>query len=881
MKNMKYDETSIINKQKQIRSSIGKLKSKSKLGFIRLLFFLGILLICTGFCAATGMLKGLVDAAPSIDTIDVSPKGYATTVYDAGGHETHKLVGSDANRIYVNLDKIPLHVQNAFIAIEDARFWEHNGIDMRGIFRAALTSFSEEKGMTQGASTITQQLLKNQVFDGGNETTFTDKFKRKIQEQYLAIQLENKLSKQEILEYYLNTINLGQNTLGVQAASNRYFDKDVSDLTISEAAVIAGITQNPTQYNPITHPEDNAKKRSVILSYMKEQGYIDESQYNEAVEDDVYSRIADTNTSITSSESITSYFEDALIEQLVEDMKNELGYSETQAYNTIYRGGLKIYTTQEKALQKICDSVINNNDYYPETTTWSLSYQLTIETAEGEIKNYSEQTLKNYFCEADSDFDIFFGSKGDAKAKVKEYKKEVIGEGDTIISENISYVAQPQVSFVLMEQSTGKVKAIVGGRGKKSANRTLNRATDSLRQPGSTFKILSTYLPALDTAGMTLATVQDDAPYDYPGTDTPVHNWTGDSYYKGLTSLREAIYNSMNIVTVKTFDQVTPQVGFDYLTNLGFTSLIDSMTDKNGNVFSDISLPTALGGLTNGVSNLELTAAFASIANAGCYTEPTFYTKVIAHDGTVLLEKEPSTRQVMKESSAYLLTDAMEDVVTQGTGTITQFDEIYMPSAGKTGTTSNDVDIWFVGFTPYYTAGIWGGYDKNTSQSNTTYHKYIWREIMQEVHKKEKLEYKEFPKPDSIVTAQICTKCGNLATEGLCDNAVGGSCVKEEIFAKGSVPTSFCTCHQEYIVCTDSDMLATDGCPKSRVEKRVYLVKEPQKDGENEEETSHTYTADNELMAPESLTKSSCKKHKGRKTRKDTDAEITSDSSPD
>ena len=696
--------------------------------------------------------------------------------------------------MYVTLDNVPAHVQNAFIAIEDERFRQHNGIDIKGIIRAAANTLST-KDLSQGASTITQQLIKNTVFEGGSENTDIAKIKRKIQEQYLAVQLENKINKDTILEYYLNTINLGQNTLGVQAASQRYFGKNVNDLTISEAAVIAGITKNPSGNNPISYPENNKERRATVLEYMKEQGYIDEAEYNEALADNVYDRIAEYNESYISAkgnEQTSSYFNDALFEQVLNDLKVELGYTETQAYNALYRAGLKIYSTQDRQIQDICDEVTNDSSFYPSNSEYQLSYQLSVISADGTETNYNEQTLKAYFLKQNPSFNIYFKDKKSAKPYIKEYRKSVVKDTDTITGENINYIIQPQVSFVLMDQHNGHVLALVGGRGKKTGARTLNRASGSLRQPGSTFKILSTYLPAFDTAGMTLASTEVDEKYYYPGTKVQVHNWTG-SAYKGTTTLREGIYNSMNVVTVKTLAKVTPKVAYDYLVNLGITTLVDSRIDKSGKVFSDIQLPMALGGLTDGVTNLELTAAYASIANGGVYTEPVLYTRILDHDGNVLIDKTPVTRQVFKDSTAYLLTSAMEDVISIGTGTAAKFTGIDMPAAGKTGTTSKDIDLWFEGYTPYYTAGIWGGWDLNKDQVNTTYHKTIWKTIMERVHTEKNLEKKEFDVPDSVSKVSICRICGKLAVEGVC-SSYGSE--KTEYFAKDTIPKEYCSCHQ-------------------------------------------------------------------------------------
>lgn len=768
-----------------------------------------VVIAAVALSGVSGIVNGLMETAPSIDTINVIPDGYATTILNSKGKTIQTLVGKEANRQYATLDTIPKHLQNAFVAIEDERFWVHDGIDLQGIFRATFSGLSNGGEFHQGASTLTQQLLKNQVFNGGEESTFAQKLERKVQEQYLAIQLENRLTKEQILEYYLNTINLGQNTLGVQAAAKRYFDKDVSELTISESAVLAGITQNPAGYNPITHPKRNAKKRTTILSYMKDQGYITSDEYEKAINDKVYARIKAVNKETTATQTTTSYFTDALIDQVISDMKNELGYTETQAYNALYRGGLTIYTTQDASIQKVCDKVINNPSYYPAGSTYQLSYQLTVTDSEGVAHNYNAGTMENWFAKKKKKkIPLYYTDKKKANQYIKVYKKAMSkGTGCQVEGEKIDFVIQPQVSFVVMDQTTGQVKAICGGRGEKTASRTLNRASTSLRQPGSTYKILSTYLPALDTSGMTLATQQKDEPYYYPGTKRLVRNWYRG--YRGTVTIRKAIADSMNVIAVKTLEQVTPKVAYDYLLNLGFTSLVESYTDASGKIYSDISLPMALGGLTKGVSNLELTTAFASVANGGVYNKATFYTKIVDHDGNVLLDKTPvvtktqnkkgeditvvttsSSKQVMKDSTAFLLTSAMQDVVNSGTGTAVKLRGINVPVAGKTGTSTGNKDLWFVGYTPYLTAGIWGGYDASEKQSNTTYHKAIWKAIMEKLSKKHKDEKAKFTMPSSVVSVRICTVCGKPLAENHYSSRS-----KKEYFAKGTVPEETCSIH--------------------------------------------------------------------------------------
>lgn len=823
---MNYGKKEIDSKIDKINSSNKKVFNKIKLNVkIFAVIIVFTLILCAVF-SGVGIVRGLTDSAPDINEENIMPDGYPSIIYDANGKKVQKLMGINANREYKKITDIPECVQNAFVAIEDARFYKHSGVDLQGILRAVFSALSDEK-VTQGASTITQQLLKNQVFGGGNEKSFFGKVSRKIQEQSLAIKLESTIDKKKILEYYLNTINLGQNTMGVETASKRYFGKSVSKLTVSEAAVLAGITQNPTEYNPITEQQNNEAKRKIILKNMLDQKYITEDEYEEALGDDVYSRIQDINKEKRTSSygDINSYYVDAVIENVVSDLKQKLGYTETQAYNAIYREGLKIYTCQDQSLQKICDDVINNDKYYQKNTKSYLSYQLKVKKSDGETELYTEGDVRAFINDAyKKRISFYFKNRKKAEKYIKMFKKKNLDKHDKILSESINLIKQPQASFVLMEQSTGKVRAIVGGRGEKTANRTLNRAASSKRQPGSTFKVLSTYLPALDTSGFTLANVMDDAPYKYPGTNKRVKDWDS-SGYKGLTSLRQGIVDSVNIVTVKTFQKVTPQTGFDYLLNLGFTTLVDRRETSDGQIYSDIQLPTALGGLTDGVTNVELTAAYAAIANGGTYIKPVYYTKIVDSKGNVLLQNSKSGKKVMKNTTAWLLTDAMKDVIKRGTGKKAAFKKIKMTQAGKTGTTSDNTDFWFEGYTPYYTAGIWLGYDSMFTQMSGSASKIMWRDIMEKVHKVKKLKNKNFKKPEDIITRKICKKCGKLAVYGLCDRALDGNDIKTEYFARGTQPKESCDCHVKYTFSNSTGNMAETGASASTNDK-VYLNKD-------------------------------------------------------
>ena len=776
----------------------GKRKSHSAgLAIIRLSLICIISVILAGVIFAYLYAKNLIDQLPDVSTIDISPTGYMSTVYDSDGNEIETLASTGANRTYVVLSDIPEDLQHAFVAIEDLRFYEHNGIDLQGIIRAAVTGVFNGFDFSQGASTITQQLLKNNYFTTWtSEHTFADSLNRKIQEQYLAVQLEKIVSKDTILENYLNSINLGQNTLGVEAAAERYFNKRVSDLTLSESAVIAGITQNPTRYNPISHPEENAKRRKKVLTNMLDQGYITETAYEEALADDVYDRIQVLNTELSTTS--TSYFVDALTDEIIDDLQERLGYSETEAYTLLYSGGLSIYSTQDTAIQSIVQEEINDTENYNGLEQVSFSYRLTLNKADGSTANYSDTTMLSYYQAGNSSYTLEFDSKEEAEAAIEAYKEEIMEAGDEIAGESVTYTLQPQAAMTIMDQTTGHVVAMVGGRGDKTAAKTLNRATGITRQPGSTFKVIACYAAALDAGGMTLASVENDMPTTYAdGTSLKNYN----NKYLGWTNIRTAITNSINVVTVEVMGDIGTSLGFQYAKDLGITTLTDG----------DNNQALALGGITKGVTNLDLTAAYATIANGGEYNTPIFYTTVVDHQGNIILDnRENSSRRVLKETTAWLLTSAMEDVMTSGTGTAANFDGVAV--AGKSGTTTKNRDTLFAGYTPYYTGVIWGGYDDNTPQSYTTYSKVIWKAVMSRIH--EGLAYKDFSKPSGIVQVSVCKKSGKLAVNGVCDHDPRGSQVYTEYFEEGTQPTEYCDKHYLGYVCTQTHMFANSECPQ-------------------------------------------------------------------
>lgn len=850
---MNYGKKGIIQKKKKLNSSHTKMETKLGVTAIKLLFIVAIAFIVAGSCLALGAAQGIITSAPDVSTIDVSPEGYATKIYDNNGNEIQSLSTTGSNRIFVDIDNIPLQLQNAFIAIEDERFYEHNGIDIKGILRAG-TVFLTTGQLSEGASTITQQLLKNNVFKAYNETTI-EKIKRKIQEQYLAVKLETVMDKKTILGNYLNTINLGNGYYGVQTAAQGYFGKDVSELTLSECAVIASITQSPAGLNPIKYPTENQKRQLKVLKNMLEQGYISQEEYDEAVSDDVYARIQDRDIEV--ADSTYSYFVDATIDQLIEDLVNQKGYTEEQATNMIYKGGLQVYTTQDMAMQEIADRIINDPDYYPSNTELSISYSLAIKDTSGNVNYYSHYGLLDYFKKDKgiSNFTLIFDSEEDAQVYIDEYKNALLENGGEVVQESVSYIVQPQMSFTLMDQHTGYVKVIVGGRGEKSGNRTLNRAVDTTRQPGSSIKPLADYGPALDIGAITLATAIDDAPYYYSGEDGRLVKNYFEGEYRGLMSVRTALKLSQNVPAVKVLTQITPQVGFNYLLKFGFTTLISPKEAVNGN--HDVVQSLALGGLTYGVHNIEMCAAYATIANEGVYTKPVYYTQVKDKDGNVILDNTtPQTHTVLKKSTAWLLTNALESVTANGTAEAAQLNN--QPTAGKTGTTQNVTDKWFCGYTPYYTAAIWLGYDDNSKElSGYIDHRRMWRTIMQEIH--DNLETGSFEKPDDIVETTVCSQSGKLPVEGLCDQDPRGSQLTTEYFSKDNNPTEQCDVHIKVTICDDTGEIASANCPHKTTKimiKKAEIVSNPS----GEDETTYT-TWDQEYSITEEQLSKVCSVH--------------------
>lgn len=836
---MKFTRHSIENRLYEMKSKRARIWHRFTGILKTVILFCFVASLFLGASFGYGLFRGILDSAPDIHKIHVGPTSYATKIYDKKGNLMSTLVTEGSNRERVSYEELPKDMINAFVAIEDERFWRHNGIDFRSILRAVRGVVSDDSS-AGGGSTITQQLLKNNVFGGGLHEGKFEKYVRKIQEQYLALELEDqpgldkKEIKKSILTEYLNTINLGANTLGVKVAARRYFNKEVSELSLSESTVIAAITKNPSKLNPITHPENNAVRRKQVLHNMLSQGYIDESRYQEALNDPVYERIQNVNLVTQGEDKPYSYYTDELTEQVVDALMERLNYKREDATKLLYSGGLTIYANQDPDLQAIVDQEINNPENY-DTAKYSISWRYTLQHEDGTIVNFSEKDIEKYLKEGKGiSFNGLYTSKDQANKRIEEFKEKVTVDSDRILGETVDYVLEPQASFVLMDPHTGEVLALTGGRGEKKQSKTLNRASNVLRQPGSTFKIITSFAPAIDLYGATLASTYYDSEYTL-GNKT-FKNWYSGGYL-GFQSIRDGIVYSLNIVAVRCLmETVKPERGYQYAESLGITSLVKD--DENPAL--------ALGGLTRGVSNLELTQAFSAIANGGELEKAKFFSKIVDQDGKVLIDTtEDKPTQVMKATTAYLLTDAMKesmesnrafasDVRVSSTSTRAHFDG--MSQAGKSGTTSNNRDIWFIGYTPYYIGGVWGGCDDNqvlkdakTGEYNggTGFHKDIWRKIMTKIH--EGKTDPGFSRPEDIVEAQVCRKSGKLPTSG-CYQDYRGSAVITELFAKGTVPTEKCTYHTSW-----GAMLVPENLRDLDTDDHYYSYKEPEEEEEDED----------------------------------------------
>ncbi len=876
-----------------------------------------VLISLTLFAGSVGLaFVNILTTAPEIDPYSIN-SGFEETslIFDKDKNLLEKVETAEY-RTFVKLNKVPQFLKDAFISIEDERFYEHPGVDPKGILSSLYENF-KAGGVVRGASTITQQLIKNTFLS--NEQTLT----RKLKEIYLALNLETKLSKDQILESYLNMISLGQNSYGVQEASRTYFSKNVDEINIAQAALLAGIVKGPNIYQPfyrvsplkfdeatmrkigeteilgekyiLVFNTKSVQRQKVILKKMLELGKINKAEYDEAINFDV---VASLKPSAKKETEITSYATDYVKNQVVEDLMEKYQITKQKAQERLFTGGLRIYSTIDTKVQKDLDEVNRNFNGIllgdlkrykaPLLVDRNLDKAGNIVDKDGNLVYYKKENLltdDGYLFIPKGEFSI--NANGDlaiTSSRILAYKKstdiqdyytidgsknllthrvgglavpdayylrqarhsliikaeffekndkfyKVNETGNLFINPEYFYnnktgLVQPQSATVIMDYKTGHIVAMIGGRDVKGS-RILNRATDTARQPGSSMKPLAVYLPALDNGFTAASPILDIPMITADGKVWPNNVYTG---FKGITTLRESLIYSINVSSARTLKKIGIPTSIKYLKKLGIINeenpskdnFVQASENKTHNDENLASL--ALGGMTKGVSPLDMTAAYSAIANDGVYNEPIIYTKVLDKDGNIVLEKEAKQRRVVSPQIAYVMKDILRSTAYEHTGKNAIIKG--QASAGKTGTTDYNADFWFVGFTNYYAAATWMGNDspKITITQNSWLAAKLWGHIMTKIHQ-DKESKPQFAQPDGIVKAYVCTKSGKKPNQ-FCSSDPRGV-VREEIFAKGTEPTETCNVHVALEVNSSNNKLATEFTPEELKITKVFTALNP------------------------------------------------------
>ena len=685
------------SKDKKVKESKKKESKSLKSRFIKFIIIVLILFIIVSICYL----------AFKAYTFKVLTKemffNSTSTVFDSNKNVIAE-IGIERNRDNIKLSEIPDNLKNAYVSIEDQRFYSHHGVDIKRTGAAILSYVIRRGSSSFGGSTITQQLVKNLTGDDSNTIS------RKVKEWFYAFVLDCSFSKDDILEAYLNIIYTGPNIYGVKEAALYYFNRDIKDLSLAECAFLAGINNSPNSYNPFSDTDKSekiSKRTKTVLSKMKELGYISENEYNEAVSQ-VDNGLKFSKGNLQNNSSVYSYHTDGLINEIVSDFSNRKHISQDFATNYFYLSGSSIYSTQNSDIQKVVENECKNKKY----------------------------VLKS--------------------SKTDDYA---------------------QAAVVIMDQSNGYVIACSGGLGEKTKSRGFNRATQMKRQTGSSMKPVAVLAPAIEKKLVTNVTVFADEPTTFTDYNGEAYSPIDYDNYKGSITLRQAVESSQNIPFVKLMEQLTPQVSIRYLKKMGITTLNDK----------DVNLALALGGLDQGISPLEFAGAYSSIANDGIYIEPTFYTKINSHSNETVLISKQKKRRIISKDAAFILKQLLTEPVTGSAGTATYCSISGMDVAAKTGTTNENYDRWLCGFTPYYTAVCWYGFDMNESINFNGKNPagLIWSSVMKNIHSG--LPSKKFEKTDGVVTSTICRDSGKVANSS-CPNTF------TEYFLKGTVP-DMCTQH--------------------------------------------------------------------------------------
>lgn len=743
---------------------------------IRLSF---IIALCVGLAllgAVIGIAKAFVDTAPTLDLAALDAQDKTSFIYDSEGNLITDYKGTE-DRIMVSIDEIPEMLQNAFIAVEDARFYEHNGVDVKRIVGALVANFTS--GSTQGGSTITQQLIKQTVLSSEQS------YKRKLQEAYLAMELETRYTKKQILESYLNTIFLGGSYYGVRVAAYGYFGKELDQLTLRECAMLAGLTRSPNYYNPRSNfytrntegsntPDITNNRTDYVLRQMRENGLITAQQYNAALDRSTAS-VLEKSPASTDMYAYPHYVEYA-ISDVVDTFLDLNGLEDTSANryameNKLRTGGYSVYLCLDTEIQEIVEDTLANWSDYPRLRDPS-------------DKVYQSRNADGTYTE----------------------------------------IEQPQAAACVFDYRTGELKAIVGGRYKPTTRKTLNRASGMTMPVGSSIKPLTVYAPAIDL-GASPASIAYNMPVpisgwkDSSGKDSWPKNYGGGGY-KGPQSFRNALRNSYNTAAAQilmTYVGVSRSV--EYLHLMG-------IPDKNINAD-----PFGLALGSSGITPVQMAVAFGTIANKGVYQQPLSFSRIVDSNGNVVVDmhQQQDRHQVFKPSTAYLVVDMLKEAVQSGTGTKAKISSQVV--AGKTGTNSDSKGVFFTGMTGWYSASVWIGHDNYKALSSKATGGNaaapLWQSFMEKIHKAKNLDSREIidgtPSDYNLVRVTTCGVSGQLATDA-CYNDVNGYKTITDYWSADSVPTAYCSMHKSVSICTESGLLATDYCPSYSVESRGIVL---------------------------------------------------------
>ena len=743
----------------------GKKKKKHKIlkRIILTIFLLGLL----AFLVLAGIIAGIFFSDKfKLTEDDLKITNMNGVILDKNGEQIGVLSGDEKRKI-VTFEDMPEYLPKAFIAIEDKRFYEHSGVDIkRTTYATIMYILNRGDSEAGGGSTITQQLVKNLMNDMADEGSAG--VERKIREMARAYNVEKILSKDQILELYLNKIFMGSTVYGVGMASEYYFSKPVAELDLAECAFIAGINHTPNSYDPFDEDEDNSEiiknRTKEVLFQMKDQGIItSEEEYNLAVEK-VENGLPFKEGNVANRTSY-SYHTAAAINAVVEDIMKEKDVSKDTAEFMVYNNGYKIYTTQDTAIQDRMEAEFVKDKYI----------------RSGRKKKEDGTLLNNH----------------------------------------------TQAAMVIIDHTTGQVVATVGGLGSDSNSTGLNRATQGRKQVGSSIKPLACIAPALEKGIITAGTAYYDEKTSFGGYAP--HN---SSYsFSGILTIRQALAESSNIVHIKIMREVGPENSIKFMEKLGLK--IDPM---------HAAPSLALG--TPDISPLDMAAAYAAIANDGEYITPIFYTKVEDANGNIVVESKQEKSRAMSEANAYVLQNLLKSPARSGTASVCYMSN--MDVGAKTGSTDNYVDRWLCGFTPYYTAATWFGFDEkeNPVFSGVNHAANIWAAVMKDVHKN--LKSASFDRPSSVVYVKICKQSGCVATENCTETL-------SEVFVKGTIPGK-CDAHTKLKICKETGKIATEYC--TDVEEKVYVTAKPAK-----ENTSLWRTTIDENDEKYKVPKETCDKH--------------------